>query len=280
MKFVFRLLRESLSTITEQDIERLKNSDLLSEMLEQLSVEYGSLKQILVDERDAYMSQKILQRSESLASYNAHMKEKQAAALEELENLERREQELLIEQLFRSQLQQELAVADKSASDNQCATHLQLEPHHNLSTQEQNNEQHQQLTPSLTATVDLKVQTEQADIQQEEQVNIANEPVLPAVEVTTLTSSNQQQRNEFLQTKRKLQTLLDWKENKKIVVVAGYGHLAGMKHFLLHEEEIDLDKICQSPTFNSRRFIVKILVILVVFVAILVKLVGFVWGKL
>ncbi len=45
--------------INEELIEKLKNKDVLSEMMEELSREIPSIKKVLVDERDAYIAGKI-----------------------------------------------------------------------------------------------------------------------------------------------------------------------------------------------------------------------------
>ncbi|KAF0983283.1 hypothetical protein FDP41_010348 [Naegleria fowleri] len=52
--------------ITAQDIESLKQSDLLTEILEELSENYPQLSKVLVDERDAYLTHSILKAIEYL----------------------------------------------------------------------------------------------------------------------------------------------------------------------------------------------------------------------
>ncbi len=46
--------------VAEDDIEALKDKDLLSEMMEELSREIPNAKQVLIDERDEYIAKKIL----------------------------------------------------------------------------------------------------------------------------------------------------------------------------------------------------------------------------
>ena len=46
--------------ITEEKIERLKEKDIMSELIGQFSREFPSLKEVLVDERDLYIADKIL----------------------------------------------------------------------------------------------------------------------------------------------------------------------------------------------------------------------------
>ncbi|NIZ46630.1 TraB/GumN family protein [Entomospira nematocerorum] len=45
--------------VTEQDIENLKENDLLSQMMSELAKEFPSVKSVLIDERDTYLSYNI-----------------------------------------------------------------------------------------------------------------------------------------------------------------------------------------------------------------------------
>lgn len=65
MKLLLHLLLDLLSSqeLTEQEVERLKNQDLLSEALDQLSQQFPEVKAVLLDERDAYLATKIHQAS-------------------------------------------------------------------------------------------------------------------------------------------------------------------------------------------------------------------------
>ena len=47
--------------ISEEDLEKLKEQDVLNELMNQLGEQHPSLKRVLIDERDAYLAQKIRQ---------------------------------------------------------------------------------------------------------------------------------------------------------------------------------------------------------------------------
>lgn len=61
LKFIFLLLWGTMEEITPEDVEKLKNSDMLTEMILRLSKEFPSLQKVLIEERDAYMAFKLLQ---------------------------------------------------------------------------------------------------------------------------------------------------------------------------------------------------------------------------
>lgn len=61
IKLLFQLLLSisGADDITEEDIERLKEEDALQVLLSELAASYPALREILVDERDRYLSQQI-----------------------------------------------------------------------------------------------------------------------------------------------------------------------------------------------------------------------------
>ncbi|KAG2377822.1 hypothetical protein C9374_008907 [Naegleria lovaniensis] len=66
LKLIANIVYECTQQITAQDIEMLKQSDLLTEILEELSETYPQLSKVLVDERDAYLTHSILKAIEYL----------------------------------------------------------------------------------------------------------------------------------------------------------------------------------------------------------------------
>lgn len=61
IKLFFQLLMSmgGVDDIDEKDIERMKNEDILESMLSELETTHPSIREILIDERDRYLSQKI-----------------------------------------------------------------------------------------------------------------------------------------------------------------------------------------------------------------------------
>jgi pheromone shutdown-related protein TraB len=61
-KFLFELLLYAFGfgeKVTKDKVEELKNADMLSAVIEELSREFPSIKQVLIDERDKYIASKI-----------------------------------------------------------------------------------------------------------------------------------------------------------------------------------------------------------------------------
>ncbi|KFD64364.1 hypothetical protein M514_04397 [Trichuris suis] len=56
LKFFISMIATLNSKITEKEIERLKESDMLEELLHEISCEFPSLAKVLLEERDQYMA--------------------------------------------------------------------------------------------------------------------------------------------------------------------------------------------------------------------------------
>ena len=56
IKLVVLLLWSSFASISPEDIEKLKNSDLISEMVKEIAKDFPTLARTLITERDLYMT--------------------------------------------------------------------------------------------------------------------------------------------------------------------------------------------------------------------------------
>lgn len=74
VKLLIHIVRESREQISAQDIEELKNSDALEEVLKLFGVEFPQMRNILITERDMFMADKILHCITKLKHANARMK--------------------------------------------------------------------------------------------------------------------------------------------------------------------------------------------------------------
>ncbi|KAL9648367.1 hypothetical protein ABK040_001945 [Willaertia magna] len=79
LKFIFHLLMATFTTqkLTIDDIERLKNKDILTEMLEQFGVEFPQLSKVIIDERDAYLAHSLLSSVDYLEKKRLKREEKE-----------------------------------------------------------------------------------------------------------------------------------------------------------------------------------------------------------
>uniref|UniRef100_A0A915ED55 TraB domain-containing protein n=1 Tax=Ditylenchus dipsaci TaxID=166011 RepID=A0A915ED55_9BILA len=73
LRLFFHILLSNRTAITQEDVERCKNKDLLEELLKEMAGEFPQLTKIFVDERDQYMTHMLhnLLQSTSAEKWNA-----------------------------------------------------------------------------------------------------------------------------------------------------------------------------------------------------------------
>lgn len=76
--FASLLVREDIEA---EEIERLKNEDVLTDLFDQLPARYDAVKRVIIDERDRYLAENIRRAADDLAANGSGRKKKKVLAV-------------------------------------------------------------------------------------------------------------------------------------------------------------------------------------------------------
>jgi pheromone shutdown protein TraB len=86
IKFIFLLISATFFNISQEDIEKLKDEDMIMMAMKELSVQFPEISTVLIEERDSFMTVnilKLLQKLKSRNKSNIHIQKQNIQHLEQ-----------------------------------------------------------------------------------------------------------------------------------------------------------------------------------------------------